>query len=48
MTAASADDEKEWNGICPNEDSMSDTQKTLSALPEEEKKDLLELQEIQP
>ena len=42
MTAASADDEKEWNGICPNEDSMSDTQKTLSALPEEEKKDLLE------
>ena len=29
-------------GICPNEDSMSNTQKTPSAMPEEDKKDLLE------
>ena len=29
-------------GLCPNEDTMSDTQKTFSALPEEEKKDLTE------
>lgn len=29
-------------GICPNEDSMSNTQKIPSAMPEEDKKDLLE------
>lgn len=32
-------------GFCPNEDSMSDTQKTLSALPEEDNNDLLEQKE---
>ena len=33
-------------GICPNEDSMSDTQKTLSALPEEDNNDLLEQEKL--
>ena len=33
-------------GICPNEDSMSDTKKTLSALPEEDNNDLLEQEKL--